>query len=644
MRFAFQTWSMLFILLPLMGIIYLICARRMQQHLQRFADDSVLKTIAPSPRSRRLKLLTEAILIMLLVSLLISALMRPQWGYSWKESQRKGVDLVFAVDVSTSMLAKDVLPSRLGRVKRKLVDLLGQLRGDRVGLVSFAGAAFIECPLTVDYNTFRLFVDALDPALVPVAGTDIHSALQMSLKLLQPSSEERSSRDGAIILLTDGETFGSSLENVARQAKEANIRIYVIGVGTPTGAPIEIDGSYKKDKQGQVVISKLDELALKELALQTGGIYVTSLTSDEDTKAIYDLGIKKILTDREMKGERAKRWNEYFQLPLLLALFLLLLELGYRWWPLKSKAKPVPPSLSAILLILISLIIYPSLSLAERSEVLGAKANAKFGSGDYQQALKDFSTATERAPADYRFLVGKGSALYRLGKFAEAEAAFREALTRSDEKTIKAALLYNTGNAQVQSKKFAEAIKSYEESISLNSNDQEAKDNLEYVKRLLQQQNEKQDKKQENKESQDKKQENEDKQQSSSEQEKKKEDTKDSLADKDQKNEEQEEQQQPSSPAEDKNDKEKSQAETEESDSSDGKNTPSEPEQTPADNKIPSSVTSASGESPPSMSTEQLDSLLANVQENREALRDYRLKQTEKKQVRRPPEQTEKDW
>lgn len=298
-----------------------------RRQLENFVDISLWDAVIPDfNRHGRKRLLESAFAVMVVLAAIFS-LLRPQWGFVWQKGHKRGVDIVLAVDVSHSMLAEDISPTRLERVRREILDLLSHLQGDRVALVTFAGTAFLQTPFTVDYGTFRSFVDSLSPDLIPLQGSNLEGALRKSMQAIkQKNSKVSSAREHAIILFTDGESFSGDLSAVRAEATASNTKIFIIGVGTETGSPIKLpDGRYKKNNLGETVISRLNEEPLKQLAAETGGIYVKSITSDGDTEIIYDSGIKQTLSSSTVEGSRKKQWNEYFQLPLSIAILFLLL-------------------------------------------------------------------------------------------------------------------------------------------------------------------------------------------------------------------------------------------------------------------------------------------------------------------------------
>ena len=255
--------------------------------------------------------------------------MQPRWGFQWEDIKRQGIDIMVAIDVSQSMLAEDIKPSRLERAKRKVYDLCRMLEGDRIGLIAFAGTSFVQCPLTLDYGAFKIFLDYLEPDLIPVPGTAIGQAIRAAINSF--SRRERTSK--ALIIITDGEDHEGNPLEAAQEAKKEGIRIFTIGVGQEGGAPIPMkdgSGGFKKDERGELVLSRLDEAALQKIALETGGSYVRSVTGDLDLNKIYQEDIRGTIEKKELLSTRKKRWEERFQWFLFAAILLLGIEFFMR--------------------------------------------------------------------------------------------------------------------------------------------------------------------------------------------------------------------------------------------------------------------------------------------------------------------------
>jgi Ca-activated chloride channel homolog len=309
-------------LVPALGLFYYWSFRQKDVLLKTFCNDEKMRRKLLRTVSRKQQVL-KAVLVVAAAALAIVALGRPRWGFRWEEVKRKGVEIVVAMDVSQSMMARDVDPNRLERAKREVTDLVRMLRGDKVGLVTFAGSSFIECPLTLDYGAFSLFLDALSPDMMPVPGTALADALRTSLSAFDKGPNVSK----AVILITDGEDHEGSVSEAAEQAKAQGVKIFTVGIGNAEGTPIpsgDATGGFKKDSTGGVVLSKLDQKTLENIALTTGGAYVHSATGDMDLKTIYLQGIRREMKDREFASTRTKKWKERFQWPLLAALLCLM--------------------------------------------------------------------------------------------------------------------------------------------------------------------------------------------------------------------------------------------------------------------------------------------------------------------------------
>ena len=312
-------------LVPAVLAFYVYSFRTRGRLLQRFASAALLARLTAGVSRGRQALKAGLVLLGLAAALVALAGLR--WGFTWEEVKRQGVDIVVALDVSDSMLVEDVEAggklSRLERAKREIADLLGLLEGDRIGLVAFAGTAFVECPLTLDYGAAQLFLGAVDTDLIPVKGTALGDAIRISLKAFEGGAQP----SRAIILITDGEDHGGDALAAAEEAQKQGVRIFTIGIGRDEGAPIPAPGGgYRRDRNGEIILSRLDEPTLQKIALTTGGRYVRSVTGDVDLEQIYNQGIKATLESRELGSKRRQRWEERFQWILAVALAALMLE------------------------------------------------------------------------------------------------------------------------------------------------------------------------------------------------------------------------------------------------------------------------------------------------------------------------------
>ncbi len=324
MRFGSPTSFWLLLTLPLLVGFFLYALQRKRKMLRRFAGVDMLRKMSQNiSRSRQL---VKASLQLAVVGFIIVALTRPQYGTKMELMTRKGLDVVIAADVSVSMLAEDIKPTRMARAKHEMGRFVDGLTGDRIALVAFAGEAFLQCPLTTDYGAFKIFLDELSPDLIPTQGTSMGAALETALKAFDP--KERKYR--VVVLLTDGEDHTGRAEKAAEKAAQEGVIIYTVGIGSRGGVPIPLkDGrgrvSYKTDGRGNVVTTRLDEVLLQKIALATGGKYFhASPGSFELKKVLEEISA---MEKRKLEGEHFTQFEERFQWPLALALLLLVGEM-----------------------------------------------------------------------------------------------------------------------------------------------------------------------------------------------------------------------------------------------------------------------------------------------------------------------------
>ena len=303
-------------------------SRRRAQALAAFVAAALLPAVAPDvdPRRRTVR----AALLVGATALLVVAIAGPMWGFRWQEVRREGIDLIVALDTSRSMLATDVKPSRLARAKLALQELLGELHGDRVGLVAFAGTAFVQCPLTLDYGAFVQSLDAVDTDLIPKGGTAVAAAIDTAVGAF----EARQGGQQALLLITDGEDHEGKVAEAAKRATERGIKIFTVGFGTADGELIPLEGGgFLKDRAGQVVKSRLDEKTLQQVAVDTGGVYLHATGASLGLRDLYRDHIVT-LEKRELGSTLERRYEHRYQLPLAVAFLLLLVE------PLVGERRP----------------------------------------------------------------------------------------------------------------------------------------------------------------------------------------------------------------------------------------------------------------------------------------------------------------
>lgn len=319
-RFAHPEYLYLLLAAPALVALFAWALYDRRRRLARFGDPATVATLMPDASTGRMKL--KFILFTTAVILVILAAARPQFGSKLREQKSEGIEMMLAVDISNSMLAEDFEPNRLERTKYAINKLFDGLHQDRVGLIVFAGEPKVQLPITSDYRMAKAFAKRIDPSLVPVQGTAIGKALSQALMSFSGETEENHSR--VVILITDGENHEDDALAAARRAAEMGIRIYTIGIGTPEGAPIQIGGEFIKDEKGDMVVSKLNEEMLAQIADITGGAYVRSskqsIGLDEIVKSINEM------EQSELSVMRFEEFNEQYQYLLLAAIVLLLAE------------------------------------------------------------------------------------------------------------------------------------------------------------------------------------------------------------------------------------------------------------------------------------------------------------------------------
>lgn len=456
------------------------------------------------PKTAAGRLFSRNVIVVLVLLFICLALMRPHWGYSLQEVKKKGVDLFMLVDVSDSMRAQDIKPSRIERSKRELVDLLGILEGDRVGLIPFAGDPYVACPLTTDYEVFDLFINELSPDLIPTPGTDLAAAINLAVKSFDPVK----SRAKAIILLTDGEITLGDLGGLPDELAKNEIRVFVIGLGDTRGAPVPkpTGDGFIADEKGNLVISKLDEEGLRLLARETGGTYVRSVTGDLDLEQIYLKGIKKVLEADELKSGMRKIPLERFQIPLILGFIFLLLE-PLMGWGRKG------------VLSLVFFIFMGSGSSHAWNLLDFERANQAYDKQKYDQAGEGYMSLIQEGEKAAKYHYNLGNTLYRQGKYQEAGREYTEALNSAEE-AIREDSLYNLGGALYRQDQLQEAVSTYDRLLEMNPDHQKGRLNRDFILKKIAEQKQAQNeekKKQENKEEKKEEQKN-DQEQNSNEQ------------------------------------------------------------------------------------------------------------------------------
>ncbi|GJQ61935.1 MAG: membrane protein [Melioribacteraceae bacterium] len=323
-RFAHIEYLNLLYLIPVLAVLIWYANTRQVKLMNRFANKALHKVLSPFRSTT--KLWTKSVLTLMTVTLLIFALANPQVGAKIEEVKQVGIDVFIILDVSLSMTAEDIKPSRLEKAKFEISKLINRLRGDRIGLIVFSGNAYVQFPLTTDYAAANLFLSAVDVSSVPQPGTAIGPALQLAMS----SFPEESQAKRAMVVITDGEDHEGDLNAVIQDANEKEIAIYAIGLGSPSGVPIPLYSAsgqqkgYKKDRQGNVVLTKLDETTLQELTRQGNGSYYRATNSSDELEKIYN-DLSRI-EETEYGATRVTEYEDRYYWFLIPAFLILLSE------------------------------------------------------------------------------------------------------------------------------------------------------------------------------------------------------------------------------------------------------------------------------------------------------------------------------
>ena len=497
---SFEHSNLLWLLLvvpPTLALLFRLANRARQKQLELFVQARLLPTLTVgiSPTRRKIR----SALLILSVALLLVALARPQHGFDLQEVEQHGLDIVVAIDTSKSMLATDIAPNRLTRAKLAALELMQEARTDRMGLVAFAGEAFLECPLTIDNTAFQQSVQALDVNTIPRGGTAIAAAIDTALTAFKEDSQHK-----VLVLFTDGEDNDNeaAAREAGQNAAKAGLKIFTIGIGTPAGELVRLTDAngnpdYVRDEQGNVVKSHLNEKLLQDIAAATGGFYL-QMRGANAMDTLYERGLAS-LPKSEVKERLVRRYHEQFQWPLAAAILLLLAEmfLPERRTPGRRTTKPAgavpgaPVATVAILLVL---------TAGENATASPAGAWHDYQTGNYTNALSEYQRLSQTRTNDLRLVFNAGAAAYRATNFDEGAKDFALA-TLSPDLKLQQQAFYNLGNTfyrmgelkfepdaaglNAMEEKWAEAVTNYAHAVQLNTNDMDAAYNLTFVKQQL---------------------------------------------------------------------------------------------------------------------------------------------------------------
>jgi Ca-activated chloride channel family protein len=417
---------------------------------------------------------------------------------------------MIALDVSKSMLAQDIKPNRLERAKQAVSKLIDRLSNDRIGIVVFAGRAYLQMPLTGDHGAAKMYLSSASTDIVPTQGTVISDALKMCYS----SFNSKEKKYKAVVLISDGEDHDEGALKIAEQMAEEGIVINTVGIGSPQGSTImdELTNQEKVDAAGNTVITKLNEDELMKIAEKGKGSYQLFTNADElVSKLDTQLGS---MDQRTVTEDSLVNYKYFFPYFLILALILLVAELFISERKNLDKLKiKIPSNISPAAFLFIAAFLSPVLSKAQNEKVLIKKGNEAYEKKEYDNAITQYQQATVKNPANSTAQYNLGNALYKSNKTDEAVQAYEEAASKASSKADKSKSFYNKGVVLQNNKKLPECIEAYKNALKLNPQDEDARQNLQ---KALQQQKEQQkkddkDKKEDKKPKDDKKQKEKDK-------------------------------------------------------------------------------------------------------------------------------------
>jgi Ca-activated chloride channel homolog len=497
MSFARPEWFFALLAVPLLAVLFVVAERKSARQLRDFVAPRLLPQLTSSVG--RFRHGVRFTLQLLALCCAIVALAQPQWGYSFEDVTRKGIDLLIAVDTSRSMLSNDVQPNRLQRVKLAATDLISELQGDRVGLIAFAGRAFLQAPLTIDYDAAVEAINDLDTQTIPEGGTNISEAITLAAQTFGKTAVG----NRALVIFTDGEELSGEAIKAAKGAAAAGIRIFAIGVGTAQGSliPISAEGggtAFVKDPKGQVVKSKLDEGRLQEIAKATGGFYLHLENGPRTMHQLATDGLSK-LTAQEMDVRLNRRPIDRYEWPLgaaALALAASFLIGDRRRSRARTGARLSPrlaPAAAALLF---------AASGAAKADVEGLTLYRDGKFADAYRAFEQDLNAHPRSASKDQMQFDAGTAAYKMRDYDKAAEAFSQALL-SPEPELQSKSHFNLGNTlyqrgdtiQNRRKKVTDwtnALQHYEQALKLRPGSTEAKENYAFVAKKIEQLNKEQ--------------------------------------------------------------------------------------------------------------------------------------------------------
>ena len=496
-RFEEPIYLYLLAVIPVLALVRWLLERKQHKRLRKFGDPELLSQLMPDVSRWRpaAKFWTlEAAL-----ALLIVMIARPQMGTRISHDKRTGIETIIAMDISNSMLAEDVAPSRLDRTKMMVENLVDNFTDDKIGLIVFAGDAFVQLPITSDYVSAKMFLSDIHPSLMATQGTDIATAINMATN----SFTQQQGVGKAIIVVTDGEDHEGGALEAAKDAKKKGMRVYVLGVGSPNGAPIPLgNGNYMKDRTGNTVMTKLNEEMCRQVAEAGGGAYI-HVDNNSNAQQQLDNELSK-LTKKEMQSTIYSDYDEQFQAFGIIALILLIIEICIldRKNPLARRINIFGRRQRTATVLLLLFAATAAVAQTDRQYV--TSGNKLFRNGQFDQAEVAYRKAIEKNPRNPQAHYNLGNALMAQKKDSAAVQSLQKSTELETSKIRKAMAFHNIGVVCQQHKMYGEAIEAYKSALRLNPKDDATRYNLELCKRQQKNQQNQKNQKQQDKDKKDK--------------------------------------------------------------------------------------------------------------------------------------------
>ena len=490
-RFDHPLYLWLLLLIPILAIIYLAWVRKRKKRMLKFGDFNLLRQLSPSYSKYRP--FVKFLLMELTLAMMIIMLARPQMGTKVSTDKRKGIEAIIAMDISNSMLAEDVAPSRLEKSKMMVENLVNNFTEDRIGLIVFAGDAYVQLPITADYVSAKMFLNNIDPSLIGTQGTDIGEALDLAMH----SFSQDTKTGKAIIVITDGEDHEGKAEKMAKKASNMGIRVFILGIGSSSGAPIPLgDGEYLKDSKGNTVMTRLNEFMCRQIASAGDGLY---LHIDNNFAAEKRLNTELGKMQKgNLGGTVYSEFDDQFQAVAVLIILLLIIEtlilevknpiLGK--WNIFHK----DPKNKAVAVIILLLMTLPTFAQGDRQLI--RDGNKFFHKRNYSQAETNYRKALSKNAHNGTALFNLGCALQAQNKDSQAIQQYNQAAKVEHNSLRRASSSYNLGTVYQKLKDYDKAIEAYKNALRDNPKHDNARYNLSFCMKQKHKQQQNQDKNQ----------------------------------------------------------------------------------------------------------------------------------------------------